>query len=169
MTMRDNAWLENRLDEIWEEYFSDIEKINEVTIKFGRSARTRLGSIRRKTERVANSHKNTKSEIIITGYFKDEIVPEYMIDLTIAHELCHYAHGFSSPHPQLMNHPHRGNIVDKELIKRGLGDQLLAQKKWLKDEWPTIVKLKVKSRKSKVRVRTRTRATRSTLWKLFFN
>ena len=169
--MRNNAWLENRLDKVWKTYFSDVEKINEVKIKFGRSASTRLGSIRRKTERgsIANLHKNHDSQILITGYFKDESVPEFMIDLVIAHELCHYTHGFSSPHPQKTDHPHRGNIVDKELIKRGLGDQLLAQKKWLKNDWPTVVKSKVKSRKLKVRVRARARSTRSTLWNLLFN
>jgi hypothetical protein len=160
--MRDNAWLKNKLDLLWSQYFSDIKKKNEVVIKFGRKARTRLGSIKLIQNAKVKTQKydghpmarlNNNSTITLTGFFQDERVPEYIIDLTIAHELCHYAHGFSSPLPQLSEYPHQGGIVDSELAKRGFGPQLQAQKKWLKTEWIKIVGHSVRRR----RVRRRRR------------
>jgi len=132
--MRNNEWLDQKLDYIWQTYFANVPRSNEVSIAFGRCARTRLGSIR-KTSRKSDF----ASQILITGYFKDEKVPEHIIEAVIAHELCHYAHGFSSPLPQLFKYPHQGRAVDREMIKRGLGDILLAQNKWLKNEWKAVI------------------------------
>jgi ADP-heptose:LPS heptosyltransferase len=147
--MRNNEWLEEKLDIIWREYFSDVDRINNVTIKFGKKARARLGSIK---QLHSYKQKNDNDSVItLTGYFKDERVPEYIIDLTIAHELCHYAHGFSSPHPQASKHPHSGGVVDSELKERGFEKQLKNQKKWLKEVWPTIID------KPKRRIRRRSR------------
>lgn len=140
--MRDNAWLESKLDSIQREYFADVNFCNNIVIKFGRKARTRLGSIRKQygnsfRRRLLNRY---DSEILINGIFKQDFIPEYVIDATIGHELCHYAHGFSSPLPQLSRYPHSGRLVDKEMIKRGMGDMLLNQKKWLKVNWIRIIK-----------------------------
>jgi len=44
--MRDDGWLFQKLDEIWDGHFSDIPQNNDVVIKFGRKARQRLGSIK---------------------------------------------------------------------------------------------------------------------------
>jgi len=44
--MRDEKWLFQKLDEIWDKYFPDVPQDNEVQIIWGRQARTRLGSIR---------------------------------------------------------------------------------------------------------------------------
>lgn len=156
--MRDNLWLDLKLSEIWEKHFSDISRLNEVYIKFGRNARTRLGSIRK----IGKS----STLITITGYFKDERAPEFMIDATVAHELCHYAHGFFSPHPKLSKHPHQGGLVDNELKRRGFGDQLKMQKKWLKDEWPKIIGIRTTFRRRIIR---RRRQTGLDLVKLFFS
>lgn len=165
--MRDNIWLEEKLNKIWQTYFSDVPRENEVIIKFGCKARTRLGSIRSAKSKEYEIKKNINKPraprpapntlIMITGYFKDETVPEYIIDLTIAHELCHYAHGFSSPLPQLYKYPHQGGLVDKELEKRGLLRELQKQKKWLKLEWPKIIEnnFRPKSKRFKVRKRRR--------------
>ena len=149
--MRNNQWLENRLDLIWNRHFFDIEKKNPILIQFGKRARTRLGSIRQVNGKrfiVNGSDKNIRSSInhepsivTITGYFIDEIVPEYVVDLVIAHELCHYAHGFCSSHPQLYKNPHQGKVIDKELYKRGFGEEVKKQKAWLKESWPTIIGL----------------------------
>jgi hypothetical protein len=138
--MRNNSWLTEKLESIWGAYFADVSRPNEIRIEFGRNARTRLGSIR-KLPCTVEKHNTKKfvSQILITGYFKDKRVPEFMIDAVIAHELCHYAHGFSSPLPQLFRYPHQGGAVDYELIKRGLGDILIAQRKWLKTEWKNII------------------------------
>ena len=150
--MRDNDWLEQKLEFIWQSYFADVKRTNNVNIKFGKRASTRLGSIKK-----SNRSKVFETEITMTGFFKDERVPEYIIDLTIAHELCHYVHGFSSPLPQLFKYPHLGGLVDKELIRRGMGEQLIEQKKWLKKEWTAIV-----GNDFRVRTRRRPKAKRRT-------
>ncbi len=152
--MRDNAWLENRLEYIWTTYFTDVERINEVKICFGRQALTRLGSIKQARSRlvILGVINHNPSVITITGIFRDEIVPEHVVDLVIAHEMAHYAHGFCSPHPQKYKNPHQGKIIDKELYIRGFGEEIKSHKKWLKEEWPKMVKgLRVKSSKLKVK------------------
>ncbi|MFC1656819.1 hypothetical protein ACFL14_02580 [Patescibacteria group bacterium] len=122
---RDNIWLENRLRLIWQRYFVDLEQRNSILIGFGKRARTRLGSIR--------YHKKSKTSIItISGYFKNLEIPEFVIDVVLAHELVHYLHGFSSPHSRAWQHPHQGGIVDREMKDRGLEEVLKLQKKWIK-------------------------------------
>lgn len=132
--MRDNVWLEEKLEKIWRGHFTDVERSNDVEIKFGAKARRRLGSIRQ----IDPKDKNSKTRILMSGYFRDESVPESIIDVTIAHELCHYAHGFCSPLPKYSKYPHQGGLVDKELKSRGFADALKFQKTWLKTEWPGI-------------------------------
>jgi hypothetical protein len=146
---RDTAWLENRLDLIWQRYFANVERANMVLIVFGQKSRTRLGSIGMegwqgvKKGIAYKSRRNAAqgtSIITITGYFKDLQIPDYVIDATIGHELVHYAHGFHSPHPQLYRHPHQGGIVDSELMRRGMGETLYLQRKWLKKEWTAYLR-----------------------------
>jgi len=143
--MRNDQWLENRLNLIWNKHFFDIERKNPIHIHFGKRAKTRLGSIRlagsreHGEERKTNPPNTPNSLITITGYFTNEIVPEYVVDLVIAHELCHYAHGFCSSHPQLYKNPHQGKVIDKELYKRGFGEEVKRQKTWLKESWPAII------------------------------
>lgn len=143
---RDNKWLENRLQYIWSTYFSDIEKINRVYIIFGRSNRNQLGSIAAKgPKRLVRLPgrfpkpswwlPESYSVITMNGLFKNPEIPDEIVDSTIAHELVHYSHGFSSPHPQLFRYPHQGSVVTKELIKRGFKEQLKFQRTWLKANW----------------------------------
>ncbi len=146
--MRDTLWLEQKLDYVWKKYFCDIKQLNNVSICFGRKAKKRLASIRQRSFR----DKNSDTEIRVTSFYKDKKVPEFVIEATIAHEICHYAHGFASPHPQYCKHPHRGDVVDKELAHRGLGETLKKQNKWLKENWQTITytaKSKPKSKTAK--------------------
>lgn len=144
--MRDNLWLENQLHKIWQGYFRDIPKFNNVEISFGRKAKKRLASIRQKSARDSNSD----TEIKVTGYYKNLEIPDFVVDATLAHELCHYAHGFASPLTQYSKYPHKGDVVDIELEKRGLGDTLKKQKLWLKKNWFSIINKDQKSiRKSK--------------------
>lgn len=136
--MRNFEYFQSVLEKIRHDYFPEINNLDQITLKIGQRARTRLGSIRSK------SLKNRQSIVILNGLFVEEFIPEKIIEATIAHELCHYIHGFSSPLPQLFDHPHRGQTVDKEMIKRGLGDTLKFQKTWLKANWPEIVKANFK-------------------------
>ncbi len=145
--VRDHHWLRERLDTIWNQYFPDIERKNEVVTVFGQKSRTRLGSIGMQGWKGVGGGiaYNTKrdiahgtSMITLTAYFMDPRVPDYVVDATIGHELVHYAHGFHSPHPQLYRHPHQGNIVNKEMYKRGMGKLLRDQKAWLRQQWHII-------------------------------
>jgi hypothetical protein len=123
--MRDNVWLLSRLDEIWSKYFADITQVNRVFIKFGRYAKLRLGSIKQS--------KHTKnSYIVITSMFKKESIPVDVVDHTIAHELVHYTHGFSSSRPRAHKYPHSGGVVKKEMEDRGMGNLHKAYRAWVK-------------------------------------
>lgn len=124
--MRDDKWLLARLDHLWSDYFSDVAQINPVFIRFGRFARLRFGSIRL-------DRKTKKTYVIISGMFKDLKVPQEIVDHTIAHELCHYTHGFSSPHKRLHKFPHEGGIIRCELQNRGLIHLYKAYREWIKD------------------------------------
>lgn len=150
--MRDDKWLFQKLDELWDGHFSDIPQNNDVVIYFGRKARQRLGSIKQETKtRRDLLNKNRKTIITINGLFKDLVVPEYVVTTTIAHEMCHYAHGFSSPLEQRFSNPHQGGVVTKEMKARGFTKELATQKKWLKDEWPEILKEKMPASRSRRR------------------
>lgn len=123
--MRDNIWLLSRLDYIWSTFFSDVPQSNKVFIKFGRYSRLRLGSIK--------LNKTTKSSYItITSMFKDENIPTEVIDHTIAHELSHYTHGFSSNRERKHRHPHAGGVVKREMEERGIGFLHISYRRWLK-------------------------------------
>lgn len=123
--MRDDIWLLSRLDYIWSEYFSDVKTQNRVFIRFGRFARLRLGSIK-------YDKKSDHSSITITGMFKNLQIPQAVVDCTIAHELTHYSHGFSSPHPRMHKYPHDGGVVKKEMESRGMGHLLKSYRDWIK-------------------------------------
>lgn len=123
--MRDDTWLLSRLDHLWSEYFNDVPQINPVFIKFGRYSRLRLGSIKLEP-------RSNKTFITITGMFKKEAIPQSVVDHTIAHELCHYVHGFSSPHKRLHRFPHEGGIIKKEMESRGMIHLFNSYKEWIK-------------------------------------
>ncbi|EKD49442.1 MAG: hypothetical protein ACD_63C00146G0010 [uncultured bacterium] len=129
---RNNYYLLTRLNHVWSTYFSDILKTNPVKISFGRKNKTRLGSIKQEKDKF--------TVIKINGRFQDNRIPEYVIDTTIAHELCHYAHGFCSPRKKCFRYPHQGGIVNKEMDSRGLRELRLASRQWFGKSWRKIVK-----------------------------
>lgn len=135
---RDHHWLADLLADLWYRHFPDVPQVNDVRIKFGQRAANRLGSIKlgRKETKQIDGTLQKRSIITVTGHFADPAIPEEVVRAVIAHELVHYAHGFSSPHPKLHRHPHQGGVVDRELVKRGLGDLLKVHEVWLKKEWP---------------------------------
>lgn len=123
--MRDNNWLRDRLESIWDQYFSDTPQKNEVYIGFGRKSKYRFGSIRLRLS-------DNSTHIKINGLFRDEKIPQQIVDHTIAHELVHYNHGFSSLQPRLHRYPHRGGVIDKELNTRGLNHLVVFYHSWVK-------------------------------------
>ncbi|HSX14335.1 MAG TPA: hypothetical protein VLE72_00270 [Candidatus Saccharimonadales bacterium] len=131
--MRDERWLHQLLDETWDSYFSDIPQDNIVRIRFGRKAKTRLGSI------MVDHKESDVSIITINGLFRDPEIPDYVIQATIFHELSHYAHGFNSPIKQQHAHPHAGGVMRTEFSQRGAIKLYKDQKSWLKSHWRGIV------------------------------
>lgn len=129
---RNQEWLERRLNQIWELLFNDVPRKNRVKIKFKGKSKSRFGYIKKEEE---------DTLIAINSLFQNELVPEYIIDVTIAHELVHYMHGFHSPLPKMYKHPHKGNIVDKELIKKGFSHMLKLEKTWIKTDWEKVYKI----------------------------
>lgn len=124
--VRDNSWLLSRLEHIWDNYFSDIPQVNEVYIGFGRRSKFRFGSIRLRLT-------DNSTHIRINGLFRDAGIPLQIVDHTIAHELVHYSHGFSSLLPRMHQHPHRGGIIDKDLRARNLGHLVKFYDSWVKE------------------------------------
>ena len=153
ISKRNNLWLEEKLYSIWEDHFADVPRKNLVLIKFGKGSKRQLGSIKwaNSNSKIKSALKKLKEDwqiaddkrisiITITKHFQDPAIPDFIPIATIAHELVHYTHGFHSPLPQIVDHPHRGNIVKKELTRRGLGDVYLNSEKWLKANWVNYLK-----------------------------
>ncbi|KXK08513.1 MAG: hypothetical protein QY330_04665 [Candidatus Dojkabacteria bacterium] len=145
--MRNNAWLSEKMYELWENNFVDVARLNRVVISFGRKSVRQLGCIKWASAETRGLKKilaETPKEayedprismIIVTGYFKNPEIPDYVVEGTIAHEMCHYFHGFNSPLQQLFDHPHKGGVIRKEMQKRGLGDTYKQANLWLKQNW----------------------------------
>ena len=125
--MRDEEWLATLFHEMWEKRFPDVKKRNNVVVRWKGRWKNKFGHIRRL--------KNKDTEIAVNALLSDEKIPEYVIELTLAHELVHYMHGFHSPHPKLFKHPHKGGIVNNELKLRGYGNELKKERVWFKEEW----------------------------------
>jgi hypothetical protein len=132
--MRDDIWLQEILDKTWDAYFSEVPQENIVRIEFGRKARTRLGSIK------IDRKDHDVTVITMNGLFRHPEIPEFVVISTLVHELIHYAHGFNSPLEQKHRHPHVGGVIRREYAERGLEDMYLEQKRWLKLNWPRIVR-----------------------------
>ncbi|KXK25731.1 MAG: hypothetical protein TR69_WS6001001537 [candidate division WS6 bacterium OLB20] len=149
---RDQGWLEDQLYSLWEEHFVDVPRPNPVLITFGRRSKRQLGCIKwadKKTQKIGRltrhlvpgSYDDKRiSIIIVTGYFKDTAIPDEVVLGTIAHEMCHYAHGFNSPLQQLYDHPHKGGVIRKEMQKRELGTLYKTANRWLKENWQNYLK-----------------------------
>ena len=135
--MRENDFLQERLDVLLKNNFADVERPNEIEIAFGRRAKRRFGSI--KMDRPTLLKKNPASIITINGLFRDEKIPAQIIEATIAHELCHYAHGFSSPLPKKYEKPHQGGVIKREMKKRDLVFLYDYEQLWTKQNWVKIL------------------------------
>ncbi|MBU6388939.1 hypothetical protein KGQ71_00285 [Patescibacteria group bacterium] len=136
-TTRTNTWLASRLSDIHHAYFPEIPIKNTVLVRFGRTSKYRFGSI---ISRERKGYKKPVTYITINSLFRNEVVPEYVIDATLAHEFVHYSHGFHSPLEQLYQYPHKGGIVNKELRKRGVGELLKQQRSWIKQKYPDFLR-----------------------------
>lgn len=127
---RDNLWLKSRLEHMWARYFPELEKSNTVMVTFGRYARFRFASIKYEQRTLFSKGVTV---ITVSSMFRSEKVPEEVVLYSLAHELAHYAHGFSSSGKRIHRHPHKGGVVDKEIDARGLGILVRSYKVWLKE------------------------------------
>lgn len=125
---RDHEWLRRELNFIWENYFDDVERANNVEISFGRAWKARLGMI-------TLSASGRTTFIGVNSLLRSRFVPKFIPRVTIAHELVHYTHGFGSPRPKRYSHPHRGGVVDRELAERGLDTEHDLYQQWLRENW----------------------------------
>lgn len=149
--MRGNLWLAKQLNFLLRKYFDDLKITNPIEIRFGREARYRFGSIRlypsKRLGRLGRLGRlrglPQKSVITITSMFAKDEIPVKVVQYTIAHELCHWAHGFSSANRRLFKYPHHGGVVNRELRERGVNDLILEFRKWLKSYRQRILKGKI--------------------------
>ncbi len=137
--MRTDAWLREQLDQLLRGPFSDMTVANRLTVHFGRRAGRRFGSI-------LMTRDKRESRITINGHFRDETVPEAIVQATLAHELSHYAHGFSSPLPKKYKSPHAGGVILREFKKRGLEMLYHYEKQWSKSHWGEYLKAHMEPR-----------------------
>src|SRR3989344_8663318 len=146
--MRDEKWLNDKLQFLLKKYFANIKMHEPIEIKWGRQAKFRFGSIRilkpRGLKFLTKRTKPQKSIITITAMFKSQKIPVSVVEYTICHELTHYAHGFSSSNKRLFRHPHHGGVVNAELTERGARDLIGAFKKWLKEYRKSILSSRTK-------------------------
>jgi hypothetical protein len=122
------ADLSSCLNWIWEQYFSDIPRSNEIAIAYRYPWKNRLGLIRLSPD-------SRHTYIGINTLLQVPSVPDVVLLITIAHELTHYAHGFGSPLPRKYAFPHANRVVEKELVQRNLGACLKACETWLDHCW----------------------------------
>lgn len=125
---RGERWLIQMLDEIWERHFVDTPRVNRVLVSFGGAWKTRLGLI-------TMSEDEKISYIQINALLRYPEVPEIVARVTTAHEMVHYAHGFGSPLPRRYKHPHRGGIVKRELLRRGMAHEYERYDEWVYSHW----------------------------------
>lgn len=131
MHIRDDNWLRLKFEALRKRCFADVELLNPIEVRFGREVVSRFGSIRLTRDKV--------SLILINGYFRSPLVPEKVVLATLAHEMAHYVHGFSSLRPQLYRHPHRSGVVTRELTKRSLAEWEEFEGRWSKANWHNFV------------------------------
>ena len=99
-----------------------------MRVNYGATWKTRLGLITLSDDRAT-------SYIQVNSLVRMREVPDYITNITIAHELVHYAHGFGSPLPRRYKHPHRGGVVKRELLRRGLAAEYARYDEWVYERW----------------------------------
>ncbi|MBI2938889.1 MAG: hypothetical protein HYY04_00490 [Chloroflexi bacterium] len=126
--VRDQSWIEQELEYLWDNHFADVPLVNRVAVRFVGTWRSRLGLI-------TLSEDEHTTYICLNTLLRLPEVPYYVPSITLAHELVHYAHGFGSPLPRKYRYPHRGRIVERELSRRGLRAEYDLYDDWVYTHW----------------------------------
>jgi|GEM_PF-3581591 len=119
------------VDATWQQYFPDVPRANIIVAGYDFRWKTRLGRIRMLVD-------GSESEITLNTYLDNLQVPSEISVVIIAHEIVHYAQGFSSPLPRMQRHAHNHGAVSHELARRGLGEQERFMYEWARSEWPNL-------------------------------
>jgi len=125
-----DAELAHALQSLLGSSFEDLVVRHHITVRVGRFARRRLGSVRRDTDGPL---------ITLNPLLLHPQCPRSVLVATIAHELCHLVHGFAQEGTKPSHAPHRGGVVERELDARGLGRLNEQADKWLRDHWDALV------------------------------
>ncbi len=131
--IRDNEWLNRRMEVIWQKLMPEIERRNKVKIIFKGKWKNQFAYIKQLDD--------GSTLIGVNSLLRYPDVPDFILDTTIAHELVHYMHGFQSPYEQKFKYPHKGDVVNRELKKRGFNFLLSLEKDWLKTHWGKLYPL----------------------------
>ena len=126
--LRDHSWLQDELEHLWRGCFPDVVRANHVEARYYGSWKNRLGVI-------SLNEDEGRTHIGVNSLLRLPDVPYYVSTITLAHEMVHYAHGFGSPLPRRHKHPHRGRVVEKELVNRGLGSDYGRYLDWVTNRW----------------------------------
>ncbi len=139
-----NQYLAKKTASLIRENFSERGVTNLLIVRWGSKWSRKLGHI--KPLKNENKHDTEFGSIIeINSLLKEIEVPEYVLDYVLMHELTHYFQGFGSNHERKFRHPHRGGLVDKELERLGWLEIMEKSEKWLKQNWPEILRKNGKS------------------------
>jgi hypothetical protein len=157
VVLRDASWLQNRLEFLWNTYYSDARTGYPIAIHFGPRARYRYGSI---------YSIGKQCHILINRLFAHPDVPEYVIDATICHELAHYVHGYGSGLKKRYAHPHRGGVVDKEMRARGCWHLEEDALKWRQSAWKEYYEGQAADATARKKEREKRDRTR---WEMYLN
>ncbi|MHB1006668.1 MAG: hypothetical protein ACYC3S_13650 [Chloroflexota bacterium] len=125
---RDNRWLGEHLAYVWDRFFADTPCANPVDIAFAKRWKARLGLI-------SLSEEERTSIIRLNALLSHPDVPECLTTITVAHELVHYSHGFGSTLPRKFGHPHQDDVVEKEILGRGLSRTYGEYLGWIDHHW----------------------------------
>jgi len=126
--LRDSHRLKAELERLWSANFADIPKVNNIDVHFAAAWKNRLGVI-------SLSEDEQTTYIGINSLLRLPEAPIFLLQITLAHELVHYTHGFGSPLPRRYRYPHRGGVVEKELRCRGLSDLHWIYQQWIHENW----------------------------------
>jgi hypothetical protein len=128
LAVRTDQWLREALDDVWARHFADTPHVNRVQVSFAGPWKSRLGLI-------TMAENQLTTYIQINSLLRYPEVPGFVLTITVAHEMVHYVHGFGSPLPQRFKHPHRGGIVKRELVRRGLAEEYDRYDEWVYSHW----------------------------------
>lgn len=119
------------VDDLWEGYFADVPRPNELVVGYAFPWKWRLARIRMALG-------GEWSEIGVNPLLRHPGVPHDIYIAVLAHEIVHYAQGFGSPLPQQQRHAHAHGAVGHELAQRGLGHTEDVLEAWGEAVWPHL-------------------------------